>query len=417
MEFPASTVQDEGVSANNLSSYNGTFQPEDSIIVRSKETRQPLKHGILYRDVFTDEEFQLRQEEKLPSSQSSSLDLSSMDKSSIVGAENKLMKPNMSMTKKISDLKNSYLLGKSNQFACSLECGSTDGTERDTNNQNNISPFHQNRQHGSFGCDSEKWELGPKKMYIERASGMDKESLRSSNSIYRNESGESSHHISPCSAAISQHQDLDPTQYGPNGNLDNRCEICGKTFSQPYLLKVHFRIHSGFKPYICDLCNKGFAQSSGLRSHKLTHTGEKPYKCDICDKTFTASGSLTMHYRTHNGERPFSCEVCGRSFRYRSAMNKHMMIHTGDRPFTCEDCGKDFSRKGNLETHRRIHTNSMPYECEVCKKKFNQLSNLRTHQMTHTHVKPYKCDLCGSEFFTKFNMQRHIVIQHIKNKK
>ncbi|XP_021341510.1 zinc finger protein 271-like [Mizuhopecten yessoensis] len=435
--------------------FNGTYEPTDSIIVRTKEIQQPFEvvgKGESHNDEINDNTWSDDSGYELNQSHN---DHFSEEKDTL--AEDDGMVENVKGKQPILMTVGEYHPGIQSDFEVKTgvttensnsilsdpsTSSSSDQTEaadliidsgrpveqtffesEESNPLINTSISGNSDQNGEFDSVYEvQRETACKAKDSERSSRMKIDLFKSkgrvtdSGYIYRNETGEPSL-VSPCTTALAEHQDLDPTRYGPNGNLDNRCELCGKTFSQPYLLKVHFRIHSGFKPYKCELCSKGFAQSSGLRSHKLTHTGEKPYKCDICDKTFTASGSLNMHYRTHNGERPFSCEVCGRTFRYRSAMNKHIMIHTGDRPYTCDDCGKDFSRKGNLETHRRIHTNSMPYQCDICKKKFNQMSNLRTHEVTHTLVKPYKCDLCGSEFFTKFNMQRHIVIQHIKKKR
>lgn len=49
------------------------------------------------------------------------------------------------------------------------------------------------------------------------------------------------------------------------------CPICGKIYTWPHDLKIHYRIHSGEKPYKCGVCSKQFAQSGAVRTHKLRY--------------------------------------------------------------------------------------------------------------------------------------------------
>ena len=58
-----------------------------------------------------------------------------------------------------------------------------------------------------------------------------------------------------------------------------QCQICDKTFTRLYHLRVHQRIHSGNKPFECKICNKKFVSSSDLRTHERTHYQDKPYEC------------------------------------------------------------------------------------------------------------------------------------------
>jgi KRAB domain-containing zinc finger protein len=59
----------------------------------------------------------------------------------------------------------------------------------------------------------------------------------------------------------------------------------------------------------------------------LVHTGGKPHTCNMCDKSFTEAWYLKLHRLVHTGEKPHSCNVCGKSFAWTASLRKHKSIH------------------------------------------------------------------------------------------
>ncbi|GBO21991.1 Zinc finger protein 628 [Araneus ventricosus] len=81
------------------------------------------------------------------------------------------------------------------------------------------------------------------------------------------------------------------------------CSECGKSFKWKSHFVVHYRTHTGEKPYSCDKCDKSFSTNGDLNKHRRTHTGERPYKCPICKKAFSNSSNCNAHYRTMHNEK------------------------------------------------------------------------------------------------------------------
>ncbi|KAI9022648.1 hypothetical protein DFJ74DRAFT_670374 [Hyaloraphidium curvatum] len=199
-----------------------------------------------------------------------------------------------------------------------------------------------------------------------------------------------------------------------------RCTECGDLFPRSENLMLHWRTHTGERPYECDFegCGKSFTTSGGLVKHGRIHSGERPHVCDFdgCDKTFADLSNLVTHKRKHTGARPYQCEAegCGKRFRLSGKLVNHRRIHTGQRPFACDvgGCGKSFVQSGHLITHLRSHTGEKPYECyfEGCGRACTTSGNLVEHIRTHTGERPHVCTFqgCSKAFASSGTLKVHL---------
>ena len=92
----------------------------------------------------------------------------------------------------------------------------------------------------------------------------------------------------------------------------------------------------------------------------IEHKLSDPNQCVICHRVLSCKSALQMHYRTHTGERPFKCKICGRAFTTKGNLKTHMGVHRAKPPMRvlhqCPVCHKKFTNSLVLQQHIRLHT-------------------------------------------------------------
>ena len=161
-----------------------------------------------------------------------------------------------------------------------------------------------------------------------------------------------------------------------------KCKIedCESLFENETKLKEHMLIiHK--KTFKCNYqnCKKEYMIEKNYNKHIKTHSCIiKKYICPFpgCNKRFTASYNQKIHYRIHTGERPYKCDKCNNEYYDRANYKYHLRtahLNLNYKDIICPhlNCNHEFkTKKQKIMHHDKL-------ECE-CRKEKNYLIRLLT---------------------------------------
>ena len=189
-----------------------------------------------------------------------------------------------------------------------------------------------------------------------------------------------------------------------------KCELCEKAFNQKVNLRAHMSVHTGLREYKCHICQKEFSLKGNLNKHIRIHTDERPFKCNICGRSFKVKEYLIQHRLTHSNELPFACGQCGRRFKLQEYADRHTLKCDGTRTSICEQCGLSYPSRGDLNRHiDDVHPELKPYQCDTCSKRFKLKSYLQQHELSHTPGRNWVCGVCKKDFKCRHSLRQHLM--------
>ena len=234
-----------------------------------------------------------------------------------------------------------------------------------------------------------------------------------------------------------------------------KCVICSKMFHYNYQMNLHYRVHTGVRPFSCTHCEKTFTQKHALKTHMtIKHSKQTPHECSACGKQFSGKHSLTKHIKTctistnlssnsseilhnclicnkaltkkdvpthpltaHSGKKPFSCTHCKKPFIYENALKTHMtMNHSVETQCKCSSCGKQFSWKccwtKHMEnctkpTNKSSNSSEVLYNCLICNKKLTMKDAMTDHLTAHADERSATCPICKLSFVNLATLKNH----------
>ncbi|XP_065582051.1 transcription factor IIIA-like isoform X2 [Artemia franciscana] len=167
-----------------------------------------------------------------------------------------------------------------------------------------------------------------------------------------------------------------------------QCNIngCQASFTRPWRLEAHIRVHQGAREFFCiePDCGKAYFMQQHLKRHIVTFhqrpvESKKSSTNTICLVESASHGNTNTNDNCTGAETPFSCPVCSKKFKKHQQLKSHEYEHTGIKPFKCDKCDKSFLVSSKLKRHQKIHEG---YRCSMdgCQEHFNTWSELLSHK-------------------------------------
>ncbi|CAD6184215.1 unnamed protein product [Caenorhabditis auriculariae] len=112
-----------------------------------------------------------------------------------------------------------------------------------------------------------------------------------------------------------------------------------------------------------------------------------PNQCILCRRVLSCKSALQMHYRTHTGERPFKCKICQRAFTTKGNLKTHMGVHRAKHSFR----GLPMGLPPPMTAINRVPPHVQPpiqasQQCPICQKRVANAMEMQAHIGEHRNA-------------------------------
>ena len=145
-------------------------------------------------------------------------------------------------------------------------------------------------------------------------------------------------------------------------------EDCQLLFETNTELIEHKKMHKNLIKCQYEGCNCSFILEKNYYKHLKTHMELiKKFLCPFpgCGKRFSALYNLKIHYRIHTGERPYKCDICGSKYYDRANFKYHIKtshLNLNIKDIVCFHNG--FCHKFKTKKIKIMHHNKTESECK-----------------------------------------------------
>ncbi|KAF6031014.1 SALL1 [Bugula neritina] len=131
-----------------------------------------------------------------------------------------------------------------------------------------------------------------------------------------------------------------------------------------------------------------------------------PNQCLMCKRILSCKSALMMHYRTHTGERPFKCKLCSRAFTTKGNLKTHMGVHRAKPPIrlhhSCVVCNKQFTNALVLNQHMKTHSEEVSRKRNFDVQNSISIEECKRQRLSLNSESSYKDDSVNSFFNSEF---------------